>query len=98
MLFVDTYPVFLWTPGTGLLSVHGHEWHREPIRTQKTGCSICDLPGLLWLQQAFFSEVITFASFSLLPPPCSPPPRSVTPCLIFFGGAATLFANATIVS
>lgn len=44
MLFVETYPVFLWTPGAGLPA---GAW------TQKTGCPVRGLPGLLWFQPAF---------------------------------------------
>lgn len=80
--------------------MQGHEGHGEPIRIPKTGCSIRGLPGLLWFQQAFIlSEVIAFASFNHQPTPHASLRHAPHPEFYFlWGGAATLFANATIVS
>lgn len=78
-LFVETYPVFLWTPRAGLLSVHGHEGHS---RIPMTGCPISVLPGLLWFQQAFI--LFAFAGFNHQPP-MPPSPMLPTPSFIFFG-------------
>lgn len=90
---------FLWTPGAGLLSVHGHEWHRDSH--QDTDDKLLYLwPPWAALVSAgiqFFSEVIAFASSSHQPPMPSSP-MLPQPVFYFLWGAATLFANATIVS
>lgn len=60
MLFVETYPVFLWTPGAGLLSVHGHR--------RQTALSVASLGCSGFSRHSLFSQVLPLPALATTNP------------------------------